>query len=549
MSDPLSNLAFASVDEELHEEPIDDGPHEESAADKELRQQYLGYGAGHDSEHLDTRTDTVASYGQLLAPPSYADSVLFDRGEIQPEGLDVPESSSAPKSARALQITVTDPVKKVESSIIPGVTGGYFTYRVATKTTLPHFGRKELAVRRRFRDFVALADLLKITHRGYFIPPRPEKSAIDNQRATPDFIEIRRAALEHYLEQLAAHPVISTSQELRVFLEEDGALSGSQQWAALQPMHGSFLEGVARLPKQLFGQDRAIPAPFEAAQSTKNTSDLLRRFKEMGQSYRNEYKEPPALPDDEVNLRNERLVIDEFAEKVAIASRKAEKVVSKFEDVGNVLGDLGLSLIKIAKFEEEEGTKCGQYTESAAHSKTISADAKRFGMASVRLSRLSRTATAQTTVALSPLHDHLALTPAVLKALKEREAALVTAQAIAEDLEKKRKSVGALEEQGDKRFGGDKNATRKVANLQNDVAALEAALQAAQAEYDRVKTRNNEELERWTRDRASDFAAMLEGFARVEGAFQDRSLDIWRGVAEEFGASQQPGSGKAPARE
>lgn len=58
----------------------------------------------------------------------------------------------------------------------------------------------------------ALGDLLKTTHRGYFIPPRPEKNPVEGQRASTDFVEGRRTALQHYLEQLAAHPVISQSE-------------------------------------------------------------------------------------------------------------------------------------------------------------------------------------------------------------------------------------------------------------------------------------------------------------------------------------------------
>ena len=60
----------------------------------------------------------------------------------------------------------------------------------------------------------ALGDLLKTTHRGYFIPPRPEKNPVEGQRASADFVEGRRTALQHYLEQLAAHPVISQSEVL-----------------------------------------------------------------------------------------------------------------------------------------------------------------------------------------------------------------------------------------------------------------------------------------------------------------------------------------------
>lgn len=39
-------------------------------------------------------------------------------------------------------------------------------------------------------------------------------------------------------------------------------------------------------------------------------------------------------------------------------------------------------------------------------------------------------------------------------------------------------------------FGGDKGKTRRVANLQSDVAALEAAIDSARAEYDKVLDRN-----------------------------------------------------------
>ena len=51
------------------------------------------------------------------------------------------------------------------------------------------------------------------------------------------------------------------------------------------------------------GQERSIPAPSEAAQSTKASGDLLRRFKEMKQSLTNELQEAPVLTDAEVALR------------------------------------------------------------------------------------------------------------------------------------------------------------------------------------------------------------------------------------------------------
>ena len=57
----------------------------------------------------------------------------------------------------------------------------------------------------------ALSELLKVTHRGYFIPPRPEKNPVEGQRASDEFVEVRRNALEKYIIQLAMHPAIVQS--------------------------------------------------------------------------------------------------------------------------------------------------------------------------------------------------------------------------------------------------------------------------------------------------------------------------------------------------
>lgn len=65
---------------------------------------------------------------------------------------------------------------------------------------------------------------------------------------------------------------------------------------------------------------------------------------------------------------------------------QAEKMVSQFEEVGNVLGDVGLALIAMAKYEDEDGTKTGSYTDSSAAAKDISADSRRVGMVRAKTS-------------------------------------------------------------------------------------------------------------------------------------------------------------------
>ncbi len=75
------------------------------------------------------------------------------------------------------------------------------------------------------------------------------------------------------------------------------------------------------------------------------------------------------------------------------------------------MGDLGLSFVKLAKYEDEEGSKCGQYSDLGVGARSVAADARRVGQAAVRQSRLAKMANGQAMEALEPLHDELAVSP------------------------------------------------------------------------------------------------------------------------------------------
>ena len=395
-------------------------------------------------------------------------------------------------------------------------------------------------VRRRFNDFVALADLLVETQRGYFVFPRPDKGAFETAAAgksETEFVESRRVDLEHYLRRLAQHPVVGRSDELRVFLTAEGSLASSFHWQQLQPFRGSLVEGVARLPRQLLGSDSMAPTTADAAKNPRHTNDLLRRLKEMGERMRQEYKPPTSLPENESSLRQTTVKVEAYAEVLAQASRRAEKLLREFERSGVATGDLGLALIRLAKYEDEEGDKCGDYTDIGAGAKVVAADARRVGMAAVRTSRLARSATAESVSALEPLHTELALAPAVVDAMREREAALVTVDSIRDDIAKKAAALSAAEE------STDPGKVRKSQTLRNELASLEAACDAAEAEYEKVKNRNVTELQRWRSERQAEFTRMSAAYARVAALFQERTGEVWRGASEDARGAGYDGAG------
>jgi len=85
---------------------------------------------------------------------------------------DVPSGNAAGPSRRTqarIHITVTDPVKLVsDHSFIPGLTSSHYEYLITSMPAEQSDDWPRAEVRRRFRDVVALADLLTETQRGYF---------------------------------------------------------------------------------------------------------------------------------------------------------------------------------------------------------------------------------------------------------------------------------------------------------------------------------------------------------------------------------------------
>merc|ERR1711998_526604 len=109
------------------------------------------------------------------------------------------------------KITVTDPVKQGDGM------RSYISYKINTKTSLPQYQWKEFSVIHRYSDFVWLQEMLKAKYEHVIIPPLPEKAVTGNFE--PTFIQLRRGALEKFLQRVAAHPVLCHSEDLQILLE------------------------------------------------------------------------------------------------------------------------------------------------------------------------------------------------------------------------------------------------------------------------------------------------------------------------------------------
>ncbi|KAF9594380.1 hypothetical protein IFM89_030982 [Coptis chinensis] len=130
-------------------------------------------------------------------------------------GSSPPRSPLSSSSQPFLSVSVTDPVK------LGNGVQAYISYRVITKTNFPEYQGPEKIVIRRYNDFVWLRDRLFDKYKGIFIPPLPEKSALEKFRFSAEFIEMRRQALDVFVNRIASHPELQQSHDLRTFLQAE----------------------------------------------------------------------------------------------------------------------------------------------------------------------------------------------------------------------------------------------------------------------------------------------------------------------------------------
>lgn len=75
---------------------------------------------------------------------------------------------------------------------------------------------------RRFREFHALAQVLRTRWPGIYVPSIPEKKMINND--SEDFVEERRNLLERFMKEIGKHDYIVYSKEFKVFARGKGEI-------------------------------------------------------------------------------------------------------------------------------------------------------------------------------------------------------------------------------------------------------------------------------------------------------------------------------------
>lgn len=104
---------------------------------------------------------------------------------------------------RIKKFDVVNPVKV-------GGSGGHIKY-----TVFGIDGEGEFQETRRFREFFALAQAIRVRWPGCYVPSIPEKKMVGNDKE--EFVEERRSLLVRFLKQIAKNDYIINSKEFGIF--------------------------------------------------------------------------------------------------------------------------------------------------------------------------------------------------------------------------------------------------------------------------------------------------------------------------------------------
>lgn len=380
------------------------------------------------------------------------------------------QSPRSPSPSQSfLSVTVTDPVK------LGNGVQSYISYRVITKTSLPEFQGQEKIVIRRYSDFVWLRDRLAEKYKGIFIPPLPEKSAVEKFRFSAEFIEMRRQALDIFINRIASHPELRQSVDLRIFLQEDE-------------------ERMDRARSQETGLFKKKPA------------DFMQLFKDMQLKVADVVmgKEKPV---EESNPEYEKLkhYIFELEDHLAEAQKQAVRLVKKHRELGQSLLEFGKAIKLLGTCEGNSLGKAFSELGSKAELLSIKLDKEAHNL----LMNFEE-----------PLKDYVRAVQSIKATMVDRANAF-------------KQQFDLVEATKLKEINLDKLIlirSEKAAEAEIEYKELKAESEEAAQRYEHIVKLMSEEIVRFQEQKTADMGLAFHEFAKGQERLAKDIADAWRSL-------------------
>ncbi|PIN17107.1 Membrane coat complex Retromer, subunit VPS5/SNX1 [Handroanthus impetiginosus] len=368
-----------------------------------------------------------------------------------------------------LIVSVSDPAKMGN-----GVQA-YISYKVITKTNLPEYEGLEKIVIRRYSDFVWLRERLFEKYKGVFIPPLPEKSTVEKFRFSAEFIEMRRQALDVFVNRIASHNELRQSEDLRIFLQADE----------------QAMERARSLETGIF---KTKPA------------DLMQIFKDV-QSKVTDVVLGKEKPVEESNPEYEKLknYIFQLEDHLAEAQKHAYHLVKRHRELGESLSDFGKAVKLLG---ECEGNSLGKaFSDLGAKSEVLS-------------TKLEREAHHLLMNFEEPLKDYVRAVQSIKATLAERTNAFRLHCELAETIKFKEIDMNKL------RLA----RSEKLAEAEHEYEELKANGAEATRRFETIVKLMNEEIVRFQEQKTMDMGVAFHEFAKGQAQLAKGIAEAWRSL-------------------
>ncbi|KAJ8532689.1 hypothetical protein K7X08_015578 [Anisodus acutangulus] len=368
-----------------------------------------------------------------------------------------------------LSVSVTDPAKMGS-----GVQA-YISYKVITKTNLPEYQGHEKIVIRRYSDFVWLHDRLFERYKGIFIPPLPEKSTVEKFRFSAEFIEMRRQALDVFVNRIASHHELQQSDDLRTFLQADE-------------------QTMDRARFQETGIFKKKPA------------DLIQIFKDV-QSKVSDVVLGKEKPVEESTPEYEKMksYIFELEDHLAEAQKHAFRLVKRHKELGESLSEFGKAVKLLGTCEDDAVGKA--FSELGAKSEIISI-------------KLQKEAHHLLMSFEEPLKDYVRAVQSIKTTIAERATAFKKQCELAETIKFKEIDLNKYR----------LTRSEKLAEAEREYEMLKAEGEEASRRFDTIVRLMNEEIVRFQEQKTSDMGLAFHEFAKGQARLSNGIADAWRSL-------------------
>lgn len=362
-----------------------------------------------------------------------------------------------------------------------------------------NFGN-EIAVLRRYSDFLWLYERLHNDRPGAIVPAIPEKQPVGRFNAA--FVEDRRIQLEKFVRRAAVHPELQDCACLQTFLRADDVT-----FQAAKQIKSEMTISAAMNPHHMSMMGHSSTASSFMQPPPPKKEGLKRWFAEAKTSMTGELVKSP---DDDLFDEIQRYVHGLDVQMKSV-TQQATSLTRKSKEVANGLFEFGLAFHLLGQSEADAlGTALTTVSAAADKLSVIAAE-----QAQAELRALEE-----------PLQEYLKQIHAVKLALAKRHEKLLTYSTCLSDLESKQNSLNKLRSQ----LGNEAKA------YQTEVAMHKAQEQAdtARDDFSATSQRVLREVDRFKREKTDEMRKTVLNYIQLQVIYNKQMETIWSNLIPEL---------------